>query len=61
MVSNSVPFKFHPKYVNSKLTHLFFADELMVFLGADVQPLGLIHDVLVLQEAFRTECQFIEE
>jgi len=35
-----------PKCADLKLTHLCFADDLMVFLGADVQSPGLIQDVL---------------
>ena len=33
MVNNSATFKFHPTGANWKLTHLYFADDLMVFFG----------------------------
>lgn len=33
MVNNSATFKFHPTGANWKLTHLYFADDLMDFFG----------------------------
>ena len=39
-------FKFHPKYLALKLTHLYFADDLMVFWGAYLQFIQVILEAL---------------
>jgi hypothetical protein len=39
-------FKYHPKCAAQKLTHLYFADELLVFLRSDLQSIRVIQETL---------------
>jgi hypothetical protein len=43
---NNLDFQFHPKCAELKLTHLCFADNLLIFSAAKLNSLRVIHDVL---------------
>jgi hypothetical protein len=40
-------FKFHPRCLKQKLTHLCFADDLLIFSEASVKSISIIKDALI--------------
>jgi hypothetical protein len=45
-VRESNQFKFHPQCAKQKITHLSFADDLMIFVAADLHSVQLVKDTL---------------
>ena len=45
-VRESQQFKFHPKCEGQQITHLSFADDLLILVAADIQSITLIRDAL---------------
>ena len=45
-VRESNQFKFHPQCENLKITHLSFADDLVIFVAADLHSVQLVKDTL---------------
>ena len=45
-VRESNQFKLHPQCENLKITHLSFADDLMIFVAADLHSVQLVKDTL---------------
>jgi hypothetical protein len=40
-------FQFHPRCLKQKLTHLCFADDLLIFSEASVKSISIIKDALI--------------